>query len=148
MKRSLLYIGLLVGISIAFLSCDKKTGCTDPMSSVYDRDAQVDDGSCQYGARFDFWYHPTAAIVLKNKGITRLKFIANDSVFENNHHVGYGDLCEPECSYYGLFDYHVDMGSNATQSIDYMVTTLSDSVLWSGKTVVEARGCHQIELSF
>lgn len=43
-------ISLLLLLAVLLLGngCKKKEGCTDPASTTYDAEAQVDDGSCQY----------------------------------------------------------------------------------------------------
>jgi len=51
MKRSYLNFVAVLGLSasIAFLpSCAKKEGCTDPVASNYDADADKDNGNCVY----------------------------------------------------------------------------------------------------
>jgi cytochrome c peroxidase len=39
--------GVMV-ISIAFLSCNRQEGCTDPLAENFNIDATIDDGSCRY----------------------------------------------------------------------------------------------------
>ncbi|MCB0410006.1 MAG: hypothetical protein KDD29_07290 [Flavobacteriales bacterium] len=51
MKTKRIFIATTLILSvIAFSSCSKKEGCTDPLANNYDADADKDDGSCTYNA--------------------------------------------------------------------------------------------------
>jgi len=39
---------LFIAISIVFVSCTKEEGCTDPVATNYNSDAENDDGSCVF----------------------------------------------------------------------------------------------------
>jgi hypothetical protein len=43
-----LFIMLLAASAIFTTGCKEEKGCTDPMSVLYDEDAEKDDGSCVY----------------------------------------------------------------------------------------------------
>jgi hypothetical protein len=47
-KKSILYFAglLFLSLSLTFISCNKKPGCTDPIAENYDDQAEVDDESC------------------------------------------------------------------------------------------------------
>lgn len=47
MKKTVVFMALLVSIMAVLNSCSKK-GCTDPTAINYDEKAKKDDGSCQY----------------------------------------------------------------------------------------------------
>ena len=46
MKKLLL---ILLCLPLLFGSCKKEEGCTDPVATNYNSDAESDDGSCNYG---------------------------------------------------------------------------------------------------
>ena len=47
-KKSILSFAslLFLSLSLTFISCNKKPGCTDPIAENYDDQAEVDDESC------------------------------------------------------------------------------------------------------
>ena len=45
--KKLLY--LLIATSLVFTACKKEEGCTDPIATNYNADAEEDDNSCTYG---------------------------------------------------------------------------------------------------
>lgn len=49
MIKSLFIAILITSISIFFISCSKKRGCTDIVSLSYDQEAEEMDESCEYG---------------------------------------------------------------------------------------------------
>lgn len=46
------YIGLLMFVSLLYLSCSKEEGCIDPNASNYEYEAKKGDGNCLYDMGF------------------------------------------------------------------------------------------------
>jgi hypothetical protein len=47
-SRYNIYLFFLITVLLFIISCNKKKGCTDPLSFKYESGAQKDDGSCLY----------------------------------------------------------------------------------------------------
>ena len=64
-RNSLIYLGL---VSLFFISCQSREGCTFPQADNYNSEASIDDGSCYYSGQTVLWYNQEAADFLANDG--------------------------------------------------------------------------------
>ena len=56
MKKTILSICVLAILMVAASGCRKDIyGCTDPAAANYNRNANVDNGSCRYYSNIMFW---------------------------------------------------------------------------------------------
>ena len=64
MKKLIL---ILLCLPLLFSSCKKEEGCTDPIAKNYNSDAELDNGSCDYGSIIGVWKPDSVIIYLLEK---------------------------------------------------------------------------------
>ena len=117
---------LIIGFALdAIGSCQRIHGCTDPYAYNYNPDAQVSNGSCQYGVTFYF----------DQNGANASVNIANQSGnvtanFQNG---------APNCGAQGCANFYLPVGA-------YPYTAQSATTSWSGTLNVTA-GCNVVLLA-
>src|ERR1035437_1655492 len=126
MKKTILFLGLSIGMVLALSSCGKK-GCTDQNANNYCDKCKKDDGSCTYKGQFMYWWKQPFRDSCVAYGV------ANVQVFFDNTFAGTMAVSAqywstaPSCGASSVLTVTKDLGKNKNATYGYYYKLLDGS---------------------
>lgn len=141
----LLTTALLLGISILFTNCKKKTGCTDAVAYNYDSEAKKDDGSCTYKGSIVFWHTQTTYYSLLPT--TNLNYYVDGTLIGTSATSVYSSTA-PSCGQSGTVSSEIDLGTSKSKNVSYVVKAVTTGIeKFSGSVTLQANSCTALQLN-
>jgi hypothetical protein len=115
-KTKLLSVSTLLIVAIAFSACNRKKGCMDPDSLHYDASAQVDDGSCRYEGKVNYWWNKSFLDSCQAHSITDIIVMINGQELDRIPMTTQFWSSAPGCGPFDVLNSRVDLGSDKSRT--------------------------------
>ncbi len=147
-----IFVLIIALLSVGIISC-KQEGCVDIKSNNYNKEAEVDDGSCTFDGNAVFWIDANTSQDLQNSWINELKIYV-DGTYVGKMSTNSALLTAPDCNAGGI-SYFQDLGSEKSAIIKYEAkytpigapgTNPPDEVLYEGSLKLIGGECQPFQL--
>ena len=125
--------------------CKKKEGCTDVSAINYDKEAEKNDGSCQFEGNLVMWFNFDSAQYFEDDGTATLDFYVDDE-YQGTLSVGDYRLSEPLCGDSKAITYTTTFGATSYKTVTYDVYYDNGYKVSSGWIDVKAKQCIKLEI--
>lgn len=146
MKRVAFALSLVLAFTLT--SCEKDiSGCTDPDSTNYNSEANVNDNSCAYEGSMGFWYSEDCADVFGYYEVTSLKFYIDGELIGSKSADTYY-ASSPGCDAAETVPTTQDLGSVKDKDFNLLVVDEDGDTVWDAEVTFSGNKCITMQLTF
>lgn len=138
------YLKVIIFVAPFILfGCKKEQGCTNPLSTTYNVNAEEDDGSCLYEGSAVFYHEESTSQTLAGNGITTLNYYI-EGAFVGSAPANVFYSTTPTCQSSSAVNFLRSLGGLTSKSFNYSIKDQNSITVTSGFVMLDADACNQI----